>query len=400
MPPPVKRTRSDRLFAQARRLMPGGVNSPVRAFGAVGGTPRFVAAGRGAILTDVDGRRYVDYVGSWGPLILGHAHPAVVRAVAAAARRGTSFGAPTAAESQLARLILSAFPAMERLRLVSSGTEACMSAIRAARGFTGRERIVKFNGGYHGHSDGLLVSAGSGALTFGVPSSAGVPRAAARLTASVPYNTVPKLDRTVAAVIVEPVAGNAGVVAPAPGFLEGLRRETRRVGALLIFDEVITGFRLRFGPASDVEPDLTTWGKIVGGGLPLAAYGGRARIMRTIAPEGPVYQAGTLSGNPVATAAGLAALGHLKAHPGIYRRIDRLAGRIEEGVRGARVARRGSMFTVFVPEGRYPRFFHGLLERGIWFPPSQFEAAFVGAAHTEGQVDRTIRAINEVLAGL
>jgi glutamate-1-semialdehyde 2,1-aminomutase len=393
----MRRARSARLFRQARRLMPGGVSSPVRAFGAVGGVPVFVDRARGAEIIDVDGNRYVDFVGSWGPLILGHAHPAVVRAVSAAARRGTTYGAPTPGESELARLILEAFPAMRRVRLVSSGTEACMSALRAARAFTGRSRVVKFNGCYHGHSDGMLVRAGSGALTFGVPSSAGVPASIARETLSVPYNRVPKLDRRTAAVIVEPIAANMGVVPPAPGFLEALRRQTRRVGAVLIFDEVITGFRLRWGPATAVRPDMTVWGKIVGGGLPLAAYGGTEPIMRLVAPEGPVYQAGTLSGNPVAVAAGIAVLRALRRSPGLYRRIGALAARIERGVRGARVVRRGSMFTVFVGAD-YPRFFHGLLERGIYFPPSQFEAAFVGAAHTERQIERTIEAINEVLA--
>ena len=396
----MKRAASARLFRAARRLMPGGVSSPVRAFGAVGGTPVFVTRARGAVLTDADGNRFIDYVGSWGPLILGHAHPAVVRAVQAAARRGTTFGAPTAGESELADLILRAFPGMERLRFVNSGTEACMSAIRVARAATGRSRIVKFNGGYHGHSDGLLVQAGSGSLTFGIPSSAGVPRAVARETVSVPFNKVPHLNRKVAAVIVEPVAGNMGVLPPAPGFLEGLRRETRRVGAVLIFDEVITGFRLCYGGAPvRVKPDMTTWGKIIGGGFPLAAYGGLRRIMKHVAPEGRVYQAGTLSGNPVAVAAGIATLRHLKRRRATYRRIDGLAARIERGVRGARVVRQGSMFTLFVGR-RYPQFFHGLLERGVYFPPSQFEAAFVGAAHTLRQIDRTVRLINEVLEGM
>jgi glutamate-1-semialdehyde 2,1-aminomutase len=399
---------SRRLLRRAVRVIPGGVNSPVRAFRAVGGNPPFLYKARGAHIHDADGRRFLDFVGSWGPLILGHAHPAVVRAVREAAARGTSYGAPHEAEVEMAELLCAAVR-LDRVRLVSSGTEACMSAIRVARGFTGRDLVVKFEGGYHGHADGLLVKAGSGAATFGVPTSAGVPGALARLTAVLPYNDASAATRflrkhKVACVIVEPVAGNMGVVPPAPGFLETLRGETERTGALLIFDEVITGFRLRWGSGSDLRPDLTTLGKIIGGGLPLAAYGGRREVMAKVAPEGPVYQAGTLSGNPLAVAAGLAQLREVKrTNP--YPRLERLAARLAAGLPGT-VNRVGSMLTPFFAGApvtdwdsaarsdtkRFARFHRAMLERGVHLPPSQFEAWFVSAAHTERDIDRAIEA--------
>lgn len=421
-------SRSESLFEQARRLFPGGVNSPVRAFKAVGGSPPVIASGAGATITDVDGRVYVDFVGSWGPLILGHAHPDVVRAVADAAARGASFGAPTEREVLLGELIRDAMPSMERLRFVSSGTEATMSALRLARAYTGRDRVMKFDGGYHGHSDALLVGAGSGVLTLGATSSAGVPRAWAELTLSVPYNDLATVGDAfrrypgeIAAVVVEPVAGNMGVIPPAPGFLEGLRSLTQQNGALLVFDEVITGFRVgwhgaqgRFG----VRPDLTCLGKIIGGGLPVGAYGGRADIMALIAPDGPVYQAGTLSGNPIAMAAGLATLTPLH-EPGSYERLESLGERLAAGLRRAaeeaevpfQVARVGSMLTPFFTAApvtnesgartcdtrRYAEVFHALLQRGIYPPPSQFEAWFVSLAHTEANVDRAVQAMSESL---
>ncbi|MBI2899000.1 MAG: glutamate-1-semialdehyde 2,1-aminomutase [Planctomycetes bacterium] len=418
----MKNAASARWFRRAVRRIPGGVNSPVRAFRAVGGTPPFIRRARGAGIEDADGNRYVDYVGSWGPLILGHAHPAVLRAIREAAARGTSYGAPHAGEVEMAELLAGALPSLERLRLVSSGTEACMSAIRVARGFTKRDGIVKFEGGYHGHADFLLVRAGSGAATFGVPGSAGVPKEAAAKTATLPYNDARAAEAflrrngtKIACVIVEPVAGNMGVVPPAAGFLETLRRETERCGTLLIFDEVITGFRLCWGGAQTlfgIRPDLTTLGKIVGGGLPLGAYGGRADVMKTVSPEGPVYQAGTLSGNPVAVAAGLAQLRALRGS-GVYAKLDGLGRRLEEGLRalGLTVNRAGSALTPFFCDGpvtdwtsasrcdtkRFARFFHGMLDRGFYLPPSQFEAMFVGAAHTPAMIERTLRAAAEVL---
>ena len=419
---------SKRLFAAAQRVIPGGVNSPVRAFRAVGGDPFFVARGEGARLWDVDGRSYIDFVGSWGPLILGHAPSGVVEAVAAAAARGTSYGAPTPGEVELAELVTAAYPSMEMMRLVSSGTEAAMSALRVARGATGRDVLVKFEGGYHGHADSLLVKAGSGGATFGVPDSGGVPGALAALTLTVAFNdldAVRDLFRRrggeIAAVIVEPVAGNMGVVPPRPGFLEALREETARHGALLIFDEVITGFRVAFGGAQaryGVRPDLTCLGKIIGGGLPVGAYGGARRIMEHVSPLGSVYQAGTLSGNPLAVAAGLATLRALTA-PEVYTRLEALGARLEQGMRGAAekhgvpvtVNRVGSMLTAFFTPGpvtdyasakrsdaeRYGRFFRGMLERGVYVAPSQFEAAFVSLAHTEADVDAAARAATEAL---
>ena len=415
--------RSTALFDRARRVLVGGVNSPVRAFRAVGGTPVFMARGRGARVIDVDGRGYIDYCSSWGPLILGHANPAVTRAAAAAAARGASFGAPTEGEVLLAEEIRRAYPSMERVRMTSSGTEAVMSALRLARAWTGRDVVVKFSGCYHGHSDSLLVAAGSGALTLGRPDSAGVPKAWARTTLVLPYNDAGAVQaafrrrgRSIAAVIVEPVVGNMGVVLPEPGFLETLRRLTARHGALLVFDEVITGFRLGLGGAQErfkIKPDLTCLGKIVGGGFPIGAYGGPRKIMERVAPLGPVYQAGTLSGNPVAVAAGLACLKELRRGR-LYARLEKLTRRLAAGVERAareagvpaRVQTIASMFTVFFTDGpvrdyesakkadtkKYAKFFHGMLEEGIYLPPAQFEAAFVSAAHTEADVERTLRA--------
>ena len=421
-------TRSESLFQSAQRLIPGGVNSPVRAFRGVGGTPFFVASAGGARINDVDGRSYIDFLGSWGPLILGHAAPAVVEALSEAARRGTSYGAPTAAEVEMAELITRAVPSMEMVRLVSSGTEAAMSAIRLARGATGRDLVVKFDGCYHGHADSLLVKAGSGGVTFGVPDSRGVPASLAALTMALPFNDLAAVSRfmddrghEVAVVVVEPVAGNMGVVPPAPGFLGGLRELCTRHGALLLFDEVITGFRVGYGGAQalyGVRPDLTCLGKIIGGGLPVGAYGGRRDLMEQVAPLGGVYQAGTLSGNPLAVAAGMATLRALE-DPASYRRLETLGARLESGL--AEAARRagvpltinrvGSMLTGFFTgepvvdlvsakrsdTARYGRFFHGMLERGVFLAASQFEAAFVSLAHTEEDLDSAARAAAETL---
>jgi glutamate-1-semialdehyde 2,1-aminomutase len=426
-------TRSEELFSRAKAVIPGGVSSPVRAFKAVGGSPLFVARASGARLWDADGRSYVDYVGSWGPMILGHAHPAVLEAVRDAAERGTSYGAPCALEVELAERVVRHMPSVERLRFVSSGTEATMSALRVARGFTGRRKILKFDGCYHGHADSLLVAAGSGVATLGIPGSPGVPEGTVRDTLVAPYNDVAAVEAVVAAhgadlaaVIVEPVCGNMGTVAPRAGYLEALREITRGNGTLLIFDEVMTGFRLALGGAQQlhgIRPDLTCLGKILGGGLPAAAYGGRADIMAAVAPEGPVYQAGTLSGNPLAMAAG-AALLDLLAMPGTYEALEATSARLEEGLRGAAreagatvtINRTGSMFTVFFCAGpvtdyasakasdtsRFGRFFHAMLERGVYLPPAQFEAAFVSLAHGEAEIDRTIAAAAEsfrVVAG-
>lgn len=414
---------SARLFQAALKRMPGGVNSPVRAWGAVGGSPRILARGEGARVWDVDGHSYLDYVGSWGPLILGHAHPGVVAAIQEAAARGTSFGAPTPGEVELAELLCEAVPSLEMVRLVSSGTEACMSALRLARGVTGRPRVIKFDGCYHGHADSFLVAAGSGVLTQGIPGSPGVPPAIAELTLSLPYNDLEAVRQAfqrypgeIAAVIVEPVAGNMGVVPPEPGFLSGLRELTRREGALLIFDEVITGFRVAWGGAQafyGVTPDLTCLGKIIGGGLPVGAYGGRRELMEQLAPLGPVYQAGTLSGNPVAVAAGLATLRALK-DPEIYERLEALGSRLETGLgetireKGLPlcVQRVGSMLTVFFTSGpvrslteaqtadlaAFRRFFQGMLQKGVYLPPSQFEAWFVSLAHQEADLEATVQA--------
>jgi glutamate-1-semialdehyde 2,1-aminomutase len=389
---------------RAERLFPGGVNSPVRAFRSVGGTPRVIERALGARVWDVDGNELIDYVGSWGPMILGHAHPAVVDAIEHAAARGTSYGAPNPHEVELGELIVGAMPSIERLRFVSSGTEAAMSAIRLARAATGRETIVKMAGGYHGHADALLVEPGSGAI--GMPASAGVTAGAARDTLVAPYNDLDAVDRIVqehdvAAVIVEPVAANMGVVAPLPGYLEGLRASTARHGTLLIFDEVITGFRVARGGAQErygVTPDLTVLGKIIGGGLPVGAYGGRADLMSLVAPAGPVYQAGTLSGNPLAMAAGVATLSHLDDD--LYANLEEAAAHLEDGLVAAadaagasvRVSRLASMLTVFVNEGAYPSFFHAMLSAGFLLPPSQHEAWFISAAHRVDDLDATLDA--------
>jgi glutamate-1-semialdehyde 2,1-aminomutase len=420
---------SESLFERAQRVMPGGVNSPVRAFRAVGGSPFFVARAEGARIVDADGRSYLDFLGSWGPLILGHAAPVVVEAVSEALRRGTSYGAPTPGEVEMAEAITAAFPSMEMVRLVSSGTEAAMSAIRLARGATGRDVIVKFDGCYHGHADSLLVKAGSGGATFGVPDSLGVPRALAALTLTAPYNDLEAMRRLfrerggeVAAVIVEPVAGNMGVVPPTSGFLAGLRELCTSHGALLVFDEVITGFRVARGGAQalyGVRPDLTCLGKIIGGGLPVGAYGGARALMSRVAPLGAVYQAGTLSGNPLAVAAGLATIRALD-EPGVYERLERLGRQLERGMADAAasagipltVNRVGSMLTAFFAEGpvtdyasakradtkRYASFFHGMLEQGIFLAASQFEAAFVSLAHTERDLDEAALACRRALA--
>ena len=420
---------SESLFGAAQRVMPGGVNSPVRAFRGVGGTPFFVARAEGARLVDVEGRSYLDFLGSWGPLILGHAAPAVVEAVVEAAQRGTSYGAPTAGEVEMAEVISAAVPSMEMVRLVSSGTEAAMSAIRLARGATGRDVIVKFDGCYHGHADSLLVKAGSGGATFGVPDSLGVPAALAALTLTAPFNDLEAVRRLfsarggeIAAVIVEPVSGNMGVVPPAPGFLAGLRELCRTHGALLIFDEVITGFRVARGGAQaryGVRPDLTCLGKIIGGGLPVGAYGGSRALMERVAPLGGVYQAGTLSGNPLAVAAGLATIRALE-DPAVYDRLERLGRMLERGIAEAAagagvpltVNRVGSMLTAFFTEGpvtdfasakradtvRYARFFHAMLEQGVFLAASQFEAVFVSLAHTERDLEEAALACRRALA--
>jgi glutamate-1-semialdehyde 2,1-aminomutase len=422
---------SREIFDRSQEYLPGGVNSPVRAFGAVGGQPLVIARGEGPYLYDVDGNRYIDYVCSWGPLILGHAHPAVVEAVQRAAERGTSYGAPTEAEAELAQLVVEAVPSIEMVRFVNSGTEATMSALRLARAYTRRDKVVKFEGCYHGHADGLLVQAGSGVTTLGLPDSPGVPASYAQETLVARFNDVAGVEalferhgEEIAAVIVEPVAANMGVVPPLPGFLASLREITDRAGSLLIFDEVVTGFRVAYGGAQSlfgVTPDLTCLGKIIGGGLPVGAYGGKRRIMEMMAPLGPVYQAGTLSGNPLAMNAGLATLRELQS-PGFYERLDALSSRLVDGAARAaasagvsvRLNRVGSMRTPFFVDApvvdyesarrsdreRYARFFHGMLERGVYLAPSQFEAAFVSAAHGEAEIDATIAAAAEVLPQL
>lgn len=425
----METARSKALFEQARRVIPGGVNSPVRAFKAVGGVPLFIDHGAGAHIFDADGNRYIDYVGSWGPLILGHAHPRVVEAVKRAAERGTSFGAPTEAEVRLAELVIEAMPSIELVRFVNSGTEATMSALRVARAYTGRSKIVKFAGGYHGHADMLLVAAGSGALTLGTPDSPGVPAGATAETLVAPYNDVAavrglfeRFSGEIAAVIVEPVAGNMGCVPPEPGFLQGLRGVTREFGAVLIFDEVMTGFRVAHGGAQalyGITPDLTCLGKIVGGGLPAAAYGGRRDIMSMVAPSGPVYQAGTLSGNPLATAAGTAQLEALR-EPGMYERLEQVSAALAEGMRQAAEAagvaiyqtRVGSMFCTFFTGERvidetsaktsdtqaFGTFFHAMLEHGVYLAPSQFEAGFISLAHSDEDIARTVEAARAAFA--
>ena len=420
--------RSEELFEEAKRFIPGGVNSPVRAFKAVGGVPRFIVRAQGARVWDVDGREYIDYVASWGPMILGHAHPRVVQAVRERTERGTSYGAPTALEVELARTIVEALPSVEMVRMVNSGTEAVMSAIRLARAFTGRDKVLKFEGCYHGHADGLLVKAGSGATTLGVPLSSGVPASYAELTLLAPFNDLEAVQRVmaehrgeVACVIVEPVAGNMGVVPPEDGFLQGLREICDQEGALLIFDEVITGFRVGWSGAQGlygVMPDLTCLGKIIGGGLPVGAFGGRREIMELLAPSGPVYQAGTLSGNPLACAAGLETLRILREeapYEELEERTSYLCSEIrkvaeEVGVE-VTVNQIGSMFTVFFAEGPirdyasamgsdlelHRRFFWAMLRRGVYLPPSQFEAAFLSTAHGPEEMERTLSAVKEGL---
>jgi glutamate-1-semialdehyde 2,1-aminomutase len=419
-------TRSEELFERAKAVIPGGVSSPVRAFKAVGGSPLFVARAEGARFWDADGRAFLDYVGSWGPMILGHAHPAVLDAVRDALARGTSYGAPCELEAELAERVVRLVPSVEKVRFVSSGTEATMSALRVARGFTGRRKILKFDGCYHGHADSLLVSAGSGVATLGIPGSPGVPEGTVADTLVAPFNDVAAVEAVVAAhgqdlaaIIVEPVCGNMGTVAPGPGYLQALREITRRNGTVLICDEVMTGFRLAPGGAQQLyglTPDMTCLGKILGGGLPAAAYGGRADIMATVAPEGPVYQAGTLSGNPLAMAAG-AALLDLLAKPGTYEALEARSARLEKGLRRAAaeagvtvtINRVGSMITVFFCAGpvtdyatakssdtkRFGRFFHAMLDRGVYLPPAQFEAAFVSLAHGESEIDQTTAAAAE-----
>ncbi|HXS75906.1 MAG TPA: glutamate-1-semialdehyde 2,1-aminomutase [Terracidiphilus sp.] len=432
-PPPSRaHTRSQELQQRAERFFPGGVNSPVRAFRAVGGAPPFVESAQGAYVVDADGNRYIDYVGSWGPMILGHAFPPVVEAIERAARNSASFGASTAGEAELAERIVACYRAIEKMRFVSSGTEATMSAIRLARAATGRKIIVKFEGCYHGHADGLLVKAGSGVATFGIPGSAGVPEEIAELTHPLPYNDLAELEAAfdahpdeIAAVILEPVVGNAGCIPPAPGFLAGVRELTRREGALMIVDEVMTGFRVALGGACELyslDPDLVTLGKIVGGGLPVGVFGGKQKYMDMLAPLGPVYQAGTLSGNPLAMAAGLATVGYLLEHADeVYARLEETSKAVAEGVaaeaKKTGVAlttnRVGAMWTWFFTAGpvrnyddaaksdaaAFGKFHRGMLDRGVWLPPSQFEAAFLGTAHGEAEVQATIEAAGQAFQG-
>jgi len=425
-----KLDQSRKLQKRAEKLIPGGVNSPVRAFRAVGGDPPFIVRGQGSHVWDADENEYLDYIGSWGPLILGHAAPVVLEAIGAAMRNGTSFGASTPAEADLAELVLSAFPQMQKVRFVSSGTEATMSAIRLARAYTKRKYIVKFEGCYHGHADALLVKAGSGVATLGIPGSAGVPEEFTQFTLALPYNDTDALEQAfqkfkhqIACVIVEPVVGNMGCVPPARGYLEALRAVTSNDGAVLIFDEVMTGFRLAFGGAQElytIRPDLTTMGKIIGGGLPVGAYGGPSEIMDLVAPLGPMYQAGTLSGNPLAMAAGYAQLRYLKEHKSLYPQLDQLSAELVAGVAAAAMSagvpmthnRVGSMFTWFFTPGpvtdwnsasksdteAFGRFFRNMLDSGVYLPPSQYEAAFLGAAHTAEDVQKTIAAAKQAFA--
>jgi glutamate-1-semialdehyde 2,1-aminomutase len=444
----ISRARSDTLFAEALNYIPGGVNSPVRAFRAVGGKPFFVDRATGAHVFDVDGNEYIDYVGTWGPAILGHAHPKIIAAVKAAAEQGTSFGIPNPFEVTMAKLVCSAVPSVQKVRMCNSGTEACMSAIRLARGFTRRDKIIKFDGCYHGHADSLLVRAGSGALTFGQPDSLGVPASFTQHTIVVPFNdeaavrAVFEANRgQVAGIIVEPVPGNAGLYLPKPGYLEFLRASTAEHGALLIFDEVMTGFRLAFGGAQErfgITPDLSCFGKIIGGGLPVGAFGGRADIMDCLAPLGGVYQAGTLSGNPLAMAAGIAALEELRggaaraasaeisqgeiSHQSAYAKLEELGAQLQAGMSNAAESaniavtfnRCGSMFCGYFTHqavhnladamhsdrARFAKFFHGMLEEGIYFAPSQFEAGFLSTAHSSNDIDATVRTAAKVMKGL
>ena len=420
-------TQSEQLFAAAQNLIPGGVNSPVRAFRGVGGTPRFIRSARGATITDVDGNTYIDYVGSWGPMILGHADEELVAAVQEAALRGTSFGAPTQLEVDLAHEVIDAVPSIEMVRMVSSGTEATMSAIRLARGVTGRTKLVKFEGCYHGHADSLLVKAGSGVATLGLPDSPGVPASLAENTITLPFNNAQALEQVfaeqvdIAAVIIEPVVGNMGCVPPVTGYLEAVRKLTREHGALLIFDEVMTGFRLARGGAQErygITPDITTLGKIIGGGLPVGAYGGSREVMNNIAPAGPIYQAGTLSGNPLSMTAGLVTLRRLRDES-VYERLERSSERLCNGLTAAAqeagvttvTNRVGSMWTSFFTDDpvvdwesankcdrqRYGKFFHGMLDEGVYLAPSQFEAAFVSLAHTDEVIGKTLDAARKAL---
>ncbi|GDX88972.1 MAG: glutamate-1-semialdehyde 2,1-aminomutase [Nitrospiraceae bacterium] len=427
----IKTTRSAKLFADAQQLIPGGVNSPVRAFLSVGGAPRFIKRAKGARLYDVDGNSYIDYILSWGPMILGHAAPAIIRTIKKAAANGTSYGAPTELEVTLARMINQAFPSMEKVRLVSSGTEAVMSAIRVARGFTKRDNILKFDGCYHGHGDYLLAKAGSGLATLGIPDSLGVPADFAKHTLTVPYNDIRAVQQiikeqrnTLACIIVEPIAGNMGVVPPAQDFLRTLRRLTAENDILLIFDEVMSGFRVTYGGAQTlygITPDLTVLGKIIGGGLPVGAYGGRKEIMNLIAPSGPVYQAGTLSGNPLAVSAGIETLKQLKVR-GVYKKLEEKSAALAEGIgQAAKKAgipltqtRVGSMLGAFFTSGavvdwntaklsdtkRYGQFFHKMLEQGIYLAPSQFEAAFLSTAHSTSDIEKTIKAAHAAFKSL
>jgi len=423
--------RSKRLFEEAQRYLPGGVDSPVRAFKAVGGTPLFITRGQGSRLYDEDGNEFIDYVGSWGPLILGHAHPRVVKAIKKAVEQGSSFGAPTELETTLAKLICGAMPSIEMLRFVNSGTEAAMSAIRLARAFTGRNKVLKFAGCYHGHSDGLLAKVVSGMVTLGIPSSPGVPAAVTADTLVAPYNNLEAVEQffkqfasDIAAVIVEPIAGNMGLVLPQHGFLERLRSLTRQYGALLIFDEVITGFRVAYGGAQQlykIIPDLTCLGKIIGGGLPIGAYGGRRDIMQMVAPSGPVYQAGTLAGNPLAMTAGIETITILK-ESSAYQELEKKSSLLEKGIIEAvnkagldiQLPRIGSMFTIFFTKDPvtdyeaaaradttlYARFFHQMLSQGVYLPPSQFEAAFVSLAHTDKDIQATFGAAEKAFDSL
>lgn len=416
----MNKTQSTNLLERARKIIPGGVNSPVRAFRSVGGGPLFIARGEGCRMTDVDGNTFIDYIGSWGPLILGHRPKCVVEAIEAVLDIGTSFGAPTEREIVLAEMIREAAPSLEMVRLVNSGTEAAMSALRVARGFTGRDLCIKFEGCYHGHVDSLLVKAGSGLATLGLSDSAGVPEAFAATTISLPYNNLEAVAAAfenhpgkIASVMVEPVAGNMGCIPPAPGFLEGLRELCTKHGAMLIFDEVMTGFRVSYGGAQGrygIKPDMTAFGKIIGGGLPIAAYGGKAEVMSYVAPSGPIYQAGTLSGNPLAVSAGIAMLKYLKEHPEVYTALEERTARLcSDKLPGVTVNRVGSMFTFFFTEepvfdyesakkcdtAKFGRFFHHMLERGVYLAPSQFEAGFVGFAHQIEDIDATREAARQ-----
>ena len=422
--------KSKRLFSAALKVIPGGVNSPVRAFKAVGGDPLFIARAKGSKIYDVDGNEYVDYVLSWGPMIAGHSHPSVLRALESAIKKGTSFGAPTPLEVELAQRVIAVYPSIEKIRMVNSGTEATMSAIRVARGYTGRDKIVKFEGCYHGHADGLLVKAGSGAMTFGVPDSPGVPKSYAQNTLTLPFNDsdkfrdlVRKQGKSIACVIIEPVVGNIGCVLPKPGFLETIRKETRKYGIVLIFDEVMTGFRVSHGGAQayyGIKPDMTCLGKVIGGGMPVGAYGGKREIMSKVAPEGPVYQAGTLSGNPIAMTAGIETLKILSLK-GTYEKLEKTMEHLEGGLRDAakragvktKFYRAGTMFCTYFTERevtdyataktsdtvKFARFFRGMLRRGINIAPSQFEAGFLSLAHTRKDIDKTIQAAYEAMKG-